>query len=131
MKNIFEDENEWQSEISAIQETFRPQTFKRYKPISDFPELDITIPDSVESPELAPLFDVHCGSPQQDEPLLDRHLAWTEQPLPRCFAFGAAESPKRIVVRVIFPLRPLPRLYVAGAGHALPLVPAFTFVLAH
>jgi hypothetical protein len=71
-----EEQNDWQSEIEDIQDTFRPRAFKRFKPKSDFPELDITIPDEIESPELAPLFDVHCGSDHQDVPLLDKHLDW-------------------------------------------------------
>ena len=70
------DLEEWLSEIEEIQSSFRPREFKRYIPKSEFPEVDITIPDSVESPELAPLFDVHCGSDHQDVPLLNRHLDW-------------------------------------------------------
>lgn len=70
------DVNEWLDEISEIQETFRKREFKRHRPKTEFPELDITIPDDVESPELAPLYDVHCGSPEQDTALLDRHLDW-------------------------------------------------------
>lgn len=68
--------DEWKSEIEEMQEGFRPRSFIRRKPVSEFPELDITIPDKIESPNLAPLFDVHCGSDHQDTPLLDRHLDW-------------------------------------------------------
>lgn len=95
MKNVFEDHKEWQSEIGQLQATFRPQAFKRYKPESDFPELDITIPDEIESPELAPLFDVHCGSMQQDEELLDRHLNWIAD-TPNVFSWDGGDVTENI-----------------------------------
>ena len=75
-KIFFEGNDEWQSETELLQKTFRKQAFKRHKPESDFPEIDITIPDHIESPELAPLFDVHVGSQQHDGSLLEKHLRW-------------------------------------------------------
>ena len=87
--------NDWQSEIEEIQETFRPRAFKRYKPKTEFPELDITIPDEIESPELAPLFDIHCGSNHQDTPLLDRHLNWIAD-TPNVFTWDGGDVTENI-----------------------------------
>lgn len=87
--------DEWQSEIEDLQGSFRPRGFKRYKPVSEFPELDITIPDVIESPELAPLFDVHCGSPEQDTPLLDRHLDWIAE-TPNVFTWDGGDATENI-----------------------------------
>jgi hypothetical protein len=88
-------ESEWQSEIDALQKTFRPKAFRRFKPVSDFPELDITIPDDIESPELAPLFDVHIGSPQHDGELLDRHLNWIAD-TPNVFSWDGGDVTENI-----------------------------------
>lgn len=67
---------EYLTDLEAIQGTFRKRPFKRWKPVSEFPELVITAPDEWETIELAPLYDVHVGSPQHDGNLLDRHLSW-------------------------------------------------------
>jgi hypothetical protein len=70
------DEPDFQTELEAIQSTFRPRDFKRYIPKSEFPELFITMPDELETIQLAPLFDVHVGSEEHDEVLFDKHLDW-------------------------------------------------------
>jgi hypothetical protein len=95
LKKPLQDENDWWSEIEKIQSTFKPRSFKRFLPKSDFPEIDITIPDKIESPELAPLFDVHCGSPQQDEQLLDRHLEWIAE-TPNVFSWDGGDITENI-----------------------------------
>lgn len=95
MKKPLEEEDNWTSEIDALQKTFRPKEFKRFMPKSEYPELDITIPDKIESPELAPLFDVHCGSPQQDTELLDRHLRWIAD-TPNVFSWDGGDVTENI-----------------------------------
>ena len=67
---------EYLTEIETIQESFKSRTFKRFKPESEYPEIIITIPDSLTTIELAPLYDVHIGSRELDESMLDRHLDW-------------------------------------------------------
>jgi hypothetical protein len=69
-------ESNWQTELQEIQSSFRARPFGIYRPVSEFPELQITVPDSWDSIQLGPLYDVHIGSPQHDEALLDRHLGW-------------------------------------------------------
>jgi hypothetical protein len=69
------------SELDEIQATFKQREFGLWIPEpSEFPELIITIPDDVEDAngqiQLAPLYDVHFGSPEQDTPLLYEHLDW-------------------------------------------------------
>jgi len=71
-----ENFEEYQTELEAIQETFKKRNFKRYKPLSEYPELLVTIPDELSTVELAPLYDVHIGSRELDEVLLDKHLDW-------------------------------------------------------
>lgn len=93
--NEKEKAEEWLGEIDEIQSTFRPREFKRVRPKSEFPELIITIPDSIESPELAPLFDVHCGSDHQDEALLDRHLAWIAD-TPNVFSWDGGDVTENV-----------------------------------
>ena len=95
MAKLIVEEQDWGSEIEELQATFRKREFRRYKPKTDFPELDITIPDSVESPILAPLYDVHCGSPQQDEPLLDKHLDWIAN-TPNVFTWDGGDVTENI-----------------------------------
>jgi len=77
-KNLTVEENaeDYCTELEAIQESFGKRAFKLYKPVSEYPELLVTIPDNLETVELAPLYDVHIGSRELDEPLLDRHLDW-------------------------------------------------------
>src|ERR1700678_3695415 len=89
------EERDWNSEIDELQESFRKREFKRYKPKSEFPELDITIPDNIDSPILAPLYDVHCGSPQQDEDMLDRHLRWIAD-TPNVFSWAGGDVTENI-----------------------------------
>lgn len=69
----------WASELQAIQQTFQPRAFGIHIPETNFPELDITVPDKLEFIELAPFYDVHVGSPQLDESLFDEHLHWAAE----------------------------------------------------
>lgn len=77
---------EYKTELEAVKETFKKRVFKRYKPISDYPELIITIPDNLQTIELAPLFDVHIGSREHDAELFARHVDWIAR-TPNVFSF--------------------------------------------
>ena len=70
------EEQDWGSEIEEFQASFRSANSSAINRKPIFRNWISRFPDSVESPILAPLYDVHCGSPQQDEPLLDKHLDW-------------------------------------------------------
>lgn len=67
---------DYATELEAIQAGFKTKAFKAVRPNSEFPELFITVPDSLSTIVLAPLYDVHIGSNELDEALLDRHLDW-------------------------------------------------------
>jgi len=84
-------ERDWISEVEEIQDTFRKRAFKIYRPKSDFPEIDITLPDSLTTIELAPLYDVHVGSPQHDGELLNRHLKWIAD-TPNVFTWNGGDA---------------------------------------
>jgi hypothetical protein len=79
------------TELEAIQATFQPRQFKRFKPVSEFPELIITIPDALETVELAPLYDVHIGSHDHDGDLLKRHLDWIAR-TPNVFTWNGGDA---------------------------------------
>src|SRR5690348_17043803 len=51
----------------------------RLRPESQFPELVVTVPDSWESIQLAPLYDVHMGHAQHDAEMFKRHLRWIRE----------------------------------------------------
>lgn len=50
----------------------------RSRPDSEYPELNITVPDSWPHIKVAPLYDVHLGHKAHDSGKLDRHLDWIE-----------------------------------------------------
>ncbi len=62
--------------VSTIHERFEPPVFKFFRPISDFPEMTVTVPDSWKEVILAPLYDVHIGSANHDKEMFARHLKW-------------------------------------------------------
>ena len=67
---------DFETELQAIQKKFKKCVVKVEQPKSEFPELVVTVPDSWKQIQLAPLYDVHIGSPQHDNKLLDKHLQW-------------------------------------------------------
>jgi hypothetical protein len=79
------------TDLEEIQSMFQTRTFKRYKPVSEFPELIITIPDELETVELAPLYDVHIGSRDHDGELLKRHLDWISR-TPNVFTWNGGDA---------------------------------------
>jgi hypothetical protein len=85
------DFNNNQDELDQIQESFRPRVFSTYRPKSEYPELFVTIPDEFETIQLAPLYDVHIGSPQHDNGLLERHLQWIAD-TPNVFTFNGGDA---------------------------------------
>lgn len=86
-----DEATDYLTELEAIQETFQPRIFKRYKPVSEYPELIITIPDELETIELAPLYDVHIGSHDYDGELLKRHLDWIAR-TPNVFTWNGGDA---------------------------------------
>jgi hypothetical protein len=70
---------DFQTELEAIQKTFKKPVVRIVQPTSDFPELDVVVPDSWKQIQIAPLYDVHIGNPQHDGKLLARHLKWIEE----------------------------------------------------
>lgn len=64
------------TELETLQSTFGERVFKLERPVSEFPELFVTLDDSLESIILAPLYDVHVGSHQFDEKLFLKHRQW-------------------------------------------------------
>ena len=72
MKKQTEEEFDYFTELERIQDTFGKRVFKRFVPKSEYPELVVTFPDELDTIELAPLYDVHVGSRELDEDLLDR-----------------------------------------------------------
>jgi hypothetical protein len=84
-------ERDWISEVEEIQSTFRTRTFTRARPVSEFPELIVTLPDELNTIELAPLYDVHIGSRHHDEKLFDKHLAWIAE-TPNVFTFNGGDA---------------------------------------
>lgn len=59
-----------------LRKSFRPRPVKIERPKSDFPELNVTVPDSWPHIQLAPWFDVHKGHKLHDEPLFNKHREW-------------------------------------------------------
>lgn len=51
----------------------------RQQPDSEFPELLVTVPDTWDSVQLAPLYDVHIGNDSHDATRFDRHLRWIRE----------------------------------------------------
>lgn len=93
MRKLSEHEEavDYLTELEGIQSTFRSREFKRYKPTSEYPELFITLPDDFDTIELAPLYDVHVGSREQDEALLDKHLVWIAD-TPNVFTWNGGDA---------------------------------------
>jgi hypothetical protein len=87
-----EDEmDDYLTELETIQETFGKRVFKRSVPKTEFPELFVTLPDSFNQIELAPLYDVHVGSRELDEGLLDKHLDWIAK-TPNVFTWNGGDA---------------------------------------
>jgi hypothetical protein len=89
----------FQTELQKIQNKFRDRAFEiaSYRPVPefDFPEIDIIFSDALETIQLAPLYDVHVGSPQHDEQLLDKHLEWMAN-TPNVFTWNGGDATENI-----------------------------------
>ncbi len=71
---------EFQSEIVKIQSSFKKREVKlRTLEGSAFPQLIVTVPESWESIQLAPLYDVHLGSGEMDLVLFEEHMDWIKK----------------------------------------------------
>ena len=65
------------SDVELVQKSFGERGFSIFKvEETDFPELEIVIPDDWENIILAPLYDVHIGSREFDEALFLKHRDW-------------------------------------------------------
>jgi hypothetical protein len=69
----------FETELQSIQKTFKKSAVRIVQPTSDFPELDVTVPDSWQTIQLAPLYDVHIGNANHDAKLFAKHLKWIEE----------------------------------------------------
>ena len=70
------DEIDFETELEAIKKTFKKPVVRIVQPKTEFPELDVFVPDSWKQIQLAPLYDVHIGNPQHDAKLFAKHLKW-------------------------------------------------------
>src|SRR6266478_927254 len=86
-----QEDFDYLTELEAVQETFKPRAFKRHKPQSEFPELFVTIPDELDTVQLAPLYDVHIGSREHDGALFDKHLRWIAD-TPNVFTWNGGDA---------------------------------------
>ena len=67
---------EFMTPLQKIQSTYAQSVIKITRPSSEFPELVIEVPDWWDEVKLAPLYDVHIGSPQHDKELFEKHRSW-------------------------------------------------------
>lgn len=65
--------------LAYIRAHRRAEQIERCRPESEFPELDVTVPDSWDSIQLAPLYDVHLGHERHDHQMFLRHLRWIRE----------------------------------------------------
>lgn len=84
-------EIDYQTELEEIQATFGKRTFTRSRPQSEIPELFVKVPDSLETIELAPLYDVHIGSREHDAELFKRHMEWIAK-TPNVFTWNGGDA---------------------------------------
>jgi hypothetical protein len=70
---------DFETQLQKIQKRFKKTIVDVDQPVSDFPELDVIVPDSWKQIQLAPLYDVHIGNHQHDSKLFQRHLDWIEE----------------------------------------------------
>jgi hypothetical protein len=81
---------EFKSRIQRLQENFKKRVISLVRPDSQFPELVVTVPESWDTIQLAPLYDVHIGSNEHDEELFDRHLDWIAR-TPNVLSFNGGD----------------------------------------
>src|SRR5579859_7652936 len=67
---------EFETELQSLQKKYKKPVVQVQQPKSEFPELVVTVPDSWNQIQLAPLYDVHIGNAQHDGGLLTKHLKW-------------------------------------------------------
>lgn len=65
--------------LARIRANRKTDQITRQQPPSDFPELLVTVPDSWDSVQLAPLYDVHMGHAHHDAERFARHLRWIRE----------------------------------------------------
>lgn len=65
--------------LARVRANRKRERIKRVRPESEFPELLVTVPDSWETVQLAPLYDVHMGHGRHDAEMFARHLRWIRE----------------------------------------------------
>jgi len=79
------------NELDEIQSTFQPRAFSYRRPKSEFPEIFVTLPDELDTIQLAPLYDVHIGSHEHDGDLLQKHLRWIAE-TPNVYTWNGGDA---------------------------------------
>lgn len=79
-----------QNFLRDLREQFKPRDVKLTRPVSEFPELIVTVPDKWASIQLAPLYDVHLGHKHHDAALFAKHLAWIRK-TPNVLTFNGGD----------------------------------------
>lgn len=67
---------QYQSRMREIQDSFGKRQIVITKPISEFPELFVRVPDEWPCVKLAPLYDVHFGNELHASTTFLRHVEW-------------------------------------------------------
>lgn len=67
---------DWLSEVQKVQKCYEKRKVKIEVPEGEFPELFVKVPDSWDSIQLAPLYDVHIGNNEHDATLFKKHVSW-------------------------------------------------------
>lgn len=65
--------------LAYIAANRKREKIQRHVPPSEFPEILVTVPDSWDSVQLAPLYDVHIGHDQHDAEKFAKHLRWIRE----------------------------------------------------
>ena len=65
--------------LAYIQANRNKERIRRERPDSEYPELLVTVPDTWDSVQLAPLYDVHMGHLEHDADRFGRHLRWLRE----------------------------------------------------
>lgn len=90
MVNVDQQLAEFETELQQIQKKFKKMVVRISQPKTEFPELDVVVPDSWSTVHLAPLYDVHIGNKQHDSGLLNRHLKWIAE-TPNVLTFNGGD----------------------------------------
>lgn len=68
----------------------RPHVVKIQRPVSEFPQLFVTVPDSWDTIKIAPIYDVHIGHSSHDKALFAKHVDWIQR-TPNLLTFNGGD----------------------------------------